>query len=368
MYQSALSGEPGQALLKVLSALRAGSMDGLPALQAYGTFFSAVARSESSTWADCLLDAVITSSNAFSLAAAKGETPSAALRAAAASDLEALQQLCVAETTVAKWVRDAADTNADEADGARWLAASAALSAAGPSGAEAAAELATQLKTAESTAAATSAPVGPPLSAAQKRAWRDRIGSRARWRDGVEELASLYRMHGCGVTIDSAVLTWRDGALAAATAPAQGLVNFPASEPLGKALAAHQAAAVAPRSVLLFGDLARTSAQAWSALAGAPGCRAVVLPRGELKSLPAVCDALRARGRTPFVIVADLAPGLVQFGEAYLALSAVLGTRALPPNVMLLATARDINALRPGEVDKEDGVFTWYFDSRIPDI
>jgi len=357
VFQSALSGEAAQAFLKTLAALRAGRDGGLPALQAYGAFFAKLAAAET-TWVDTLLDGVISSSNAFSQAAAKGETPSAALRAAAASDLEALQQLCVAETTLAAWVRDAADADSDEADGERWLAASAALSKAGsPDGAAASAELEARLR-----APASNAPrVGPPLTAAQKGAWRDRIGSRSRWRDGVGELAELYRTHGAGLAVDTAVLTWRDGALVAGSAPGPWRPSADAEtlgETLPSILQAHAVSGQAGdtcdgRAVRISGDhVAMASTVAFGA-AKAANCRAVALPRSEMKSLAALCDALRAQPRTPFVIVTETL-ALVPFGEAYIALYATLQHGALPPNVMLLATSQDGTMLRPGESEHKD--------------
>ena len=388
VFQSALSGEAAQAFLKVLVALRAGRDGGMPALQAYGTFFSKLAAAES-TWVNTLLDGVISSSNAFSQAAAKGEPPSAALRAAAASDLEVLQQLCVAETTLAAWVREAADAEADGADGERWLAASAALSdaAAGPSGAAAAAELEAQLK----ASSAAMPHVGAALTPAQKRAWRDRIGSRARWRDGVDELALLYRSHGAGLAIDNAVLMWRDGALAAAPAPS--VRPFAADNAddvlaqLSRTLMAHQVGTPnADRSVLMHGDTQYCSDIAWAALL-ATGSRAVVLPRGELKTLPALLETLRLQPGTPFVVVAEML-SMVLYGEAYNALFTVMeldqvraalkrtmlrcllavshshvpSASQLPPNVLLLATSRRESGLRPGEVHVSDERLHVLFD------
>lgn len=367
VFQSALSGEAAQAFLKTLAALRAGRDGGLPALQAYGAFFSKLAAAET-TWVDTLLDGVISSSNAFSQAAAKGEQPSAALRAAAASDLEALQQLCVAETTLAAWVRDAADADSDEADGERWLAASAALSkaAAGSSdGAAASAELEAQLRAPGGAAAPR---VGPPLTAAQKGAWRDRIGSRSRWRDGVGELAELYRTHGAGLAVDNAVLTWRDGALAAGSAPSPWRPSVDSGmlgEELPSILLAHMSGKAGDNcngsTIRVWGDAAMASAVAFAA-AKAANCRAVALPRSEMKSLAALCEALRAQPRTPFVIVTETL-ALVPFGEAYLALYATVQHGALPPNVMLLATSRDRSLLRPGESEHKDhSALTLLFD------
>jgi predicted AAA+ superfamily ATPase len=168
--------------------------------------------------------------------------------------------------------------------------------------------------------------------------------------------------------VDTAVFTWRDGALVASTAPAPLELSTadaqPAYEQLSRTLRAHLAGTPgADKSVLLYGDTSVASDIAWRALA-ATGGRAVVLPRGEIKSLPAICDALRAQPRTPFVIIAELL-SMVQFGEAYLALYTALELNLLPLNVMLLATARDKGMLRPGEADKEDGALTKLFDERL---
>jgi hypothetical protein len=153
------------------------------------------------------------------------------------------------------------------------------------------------------------------------------------------------------------VLTWRDGALAAAPAPS--VRPFAADNAddvlaqLSRTLMAHQVGTPnADRSVLMHGDTQYCSDISWAALL-ATGSRAVVLPRGELKTLPALLDALRAQPRTPYVVVAEML-SMVLYGEAYYALFTVLELDQLPSNVLLLATSRHESMLRPGEVNTSD--------------
>jgi hypothetical protein len=370
LYQQALAGDIPQAFLKVLAALRLGRDGGMPALQAYGAFFSKLA-ADGRAWPDVLLDAVIGCESAFAVKAARGGgAPPAALRAAAGADLEALQQLCVCETTLAEWVQNAVDVASDADTRDAWLAASASVGAAddreGGGGADgrhaarlrASDELADALAGADDAAEADVTAVGPPLSVAAARAARDALRLRPRWRDGARDLEALHRAFGAGAAATASVLTWRDGALAPAP-------DWLAAAPTAAAAAHADAAALAAHkrtllplplpnlgaargsSLLLHG--AAASATAAALLACAPAARTVALGRGDVKALGALCDVARAQPRTHYIFLLD-ALALVPFGEGYLELVAVLRSpHALPPNATILATSLDDSALRFGE-------------------
>jgi hypothetical protein len=310
------------------------------------------------------------SENAFSLAAARGAPLPPALRAAAAADLEALQRLCLCETTLAGWVREAADegssSSEDDAHSAAWLAASRAL-------------IDTPLERADVAGdahALASGFVGAPLSEAERRGWRERLGSAPRWRDRGDDLAALYRRHGAGAASGHAALTWRsDGATlaplrpgapsaehavvpdAAAFKPPLHHATLVAAAALAPVLLAHASCEEAdlpadqPFSVLLHSAAhVREAGVAVAAmLADTRSLRAVALPRGELKQLGALVAALRKERRTRFVVLLE-GLSLVPFGESYYELVAVLSAAsAAPRNVLIVATARQANALRPGD-------------------
>jgi hypothetical protein len=116
LYQSVLKSKPGGAFRQLLSTLHRGDP-----VEHFAELFKALASEGHSSWQDYLLDAVLRcTDNPFVLAASRGE-PTAHLHAAVAHDLNVLQQLAVADATLAQWTRNSANLS-DE-----WMAAASSL-------------------------------------------------------------------------------------------------------------------------------------------------------------------------------------------------------------------------------------------------
>eukprot|EP00271_Cylindrocystis_brebissonii_P016261 TRINITY_DN3961_c0_g1_i1.p1 TRINITY_DN3961_c0_g1~~TRINITY_DN3961_c0_g1_i1.p1 ORF type:complete len:722 (+),score=126.79 TRINITY_DN3961_c0_g1_i1:53-2167(+) len=120
VFQDVLARPPGQAFLRLLLVLRRDD-DGAKVLEAYGEFFRVMAMEKQSCWEDYILDRILAGvANPYARAVAtlEGESAEAsitdsmpldvpaALRAAAAVDLDSLQRLSVAESTLCGWVAD----------------------------------------------------------------------------------------------------------------------------------------------------------------------------------------------------------------------------------------------------------------------
>lgn len=112
--------------------------------------------------------------NPLARAAAAGK-PTEHLHAAAAHDLDQLQQLAVAETTLAGWVKDTAFGLSGE-----WLGAASSLAPAAPE------QQPEPVHQALLAAAQLSPTLAAPLSAAQRAGLRAELASKWRWSEGVE--------------------------------------------------------------------------------------------------------------------------------------------------------------------------------------
>ncbi|KAL3157840.1 hypothetical protein ABBQ32_012256 [Trebouxia sp. C0010 RCD-2024] len=211
LYQNVLRGRPAQAFLKLLPLLQRGGTGNI--LEAYGEFYSSLAAGNYLSWQDYLLEEVLTGKfNAFARAASKGELPkSGPLHKAAAFDLDALQKLAVAETTLVSWVKDVS-TSLPEG----WDAAAAAY---GPSTTpqQEAAKGGEPLDVPEDLLAP--AYIKAPLTPSQRTAYRARIGSKWKWSEALPELQYYYEAHGFGITAVNSTLKWAGGNLEAYNPP-----------------------------------------------------------------------------------------------------------------------------------------------------
>ncbi|MBE9189280.1 ATP-binding protein [Gloeocapsopsis crepidinum LEGE 06123] len=104
LYQSVLDNEVGQTFLQLLQTL-SNSGDQISCLQAYGSYFKALAASNQS-WQDFLITQILNDDNPFSQQVQQTETLPPALLAAAEQDLQALQKLyqCGSDT-LSQWVQ-----------------------------------------------------------------------------------------------------------------------------------------------------------------------------------------------------------------------------------------------------------------------
>ena len=94
LYQSVLDSDVGRAFLNLLQTIRYTDADGRDCLQAYGSYFQALANSHQ-TWEEYLIQQILTADNPFSKLAQREEfrqLPSA-LVVAVQHDLQILQSL-----------------------------------------------------------------------------------------------------------------------------------------------------------------------------------------------------------------------------------------------------------------------------------
>lgn len=204
LYQNVLSGKPAKAFLKLLLLLQRGRLQDI--LETYGDFYSSLAVASHLSWQDFLLEQILLGKqNAFAKAAARGELPRSSPRhKAAAYDLDILQKLAVAESTLVSWIEDVSSSIPDG-----WK--EAALSS-GPS----TTPQRDAVKTEElNLPGDLSAPdfIQAPVSPAQRSAYRAWIGGKWRWSEALPELQYFYETHGFGVTSTDSGLKWVDGLL-----------------------------------------------------------------------------------------------------------------------------------------------------------
>ena len=94
LYQSVLTSVVGRAFLDLLQALRHSDADGLSCLQAYGSYFTALA-ARNQSWQDYLITQILTDDNPFTRQVQQTDLAKLppCLVQAAQQDLQALQSL-----------------------------------------------------------------------------------------------------------------------------------------------------------------------------------------------------------------------------------------------------------------------------------
>lgn len=109
LYQSVLEGEVGKAFLDLLQAIRYTDADGRSCLQAYGSYFQALA-AKNQNWEDYLITQILRADNPLTRLAQQGEIAMpTALLAAAQHDLQALHRLYKCSSAhLSQWVQAAA--------------------------------------------------------------------------------------------------------------------------------------------------------------------------------------------------------------------------------------------------------------------
>ena len=129
--QESLRSPAAQAYLVLLQQI---AMKATPTklFTAYGSFFRAQIATDAPSFADHVLDQVISGrENPLAAACAIGRAPKPAELAAARADLELLQRLCVNEATMLQWCeRLAKAATPTRTQPASWIAAAQALAAA----------------------------------------------------------------------------------------------------------------------------------------------------------------------------------------------------------------------------------------------
>lgn len=358
LYSGVLKGKPAQAFLGVLQLLQKGNP--LLLAQQYGELYRLLAADEYASWQDYLLDQIIKGSDSPLARAAAAGKPTAHLRAAAAADLDTLQQLAVAEKTLAGWVKDTVYGLTDQ-----WLGAASSLAL--PQGSQPAPEAVHEaLLAAEAPLPALLA----PLSEAQRAGLRAELAGKWRWSEGIELLERYHASHGCGLISQHRVLTWT-GKLQAQDV-LKGVHELGCAERGGLVGSHHPAAAALHQGLAEFlrQDLGRACSPPHIALCGnaadrwlfaswalqylrrevtehspelrdaAGGLRTLVLPAAQLGSLPDLAWSLSQHPRARFVVLAnglggDGGSGGAVNGDTAAMLSGFDGF-SWPPNALLV--------------------------------
>eukprot|EP00899_Mesostigma_viride_P013973 jgi/Mesvir1/22577/Mv21221-RA.1 len=386
LFQDVMLGETAQAFLRLLLALRLG--DGVKALDAYGTFFKMLLHSGHSSWEDYVLDGILRgANNPFAAAAMAGvidpdgsSSPATVARLnpvlvySAESDLQILQHLCVAQSTLVDWVVEVARLPEDDP----WIAAAAkpltSNGRANPSSAGGAAspsDPATSADASDSAGATEEAAPSDVLlvqSPKERTELAARIGAYWSWSKAVEDLCLFYYQHGTGDLSKASVFTWQP----AKTAEEGRLVAVGVTR--NKAPTPTRVRPRHPRldtrmlfpdvrreleetlEMLLLGDNCphvllsgpRGSGKTWllqevTSEAFAKGLRVVQLPRKDIRLLTSLGKSLAKFPRARFlVLLEDIA--LETVNEDYLALKSALDAPfsvPWPANAIVCATTTD---------------------------
>ena len=360
VYQSVLSETRSRSFLAVLAALRDGSPT---AMQSYGALFSSLAAANT-TWADHLLDTILSAETPLSAAAAQGRPLSPAVRQAATSDLDILQRLCVADTTLAAWVAEALPGDARDELPKSWFSAASSLAPQQKSSTSAASDDAEDQVWVEQATEEVRA------------RWRERLGSANSWGTCVDDLLAFHRCYGSGAMTRSRQLTWHNGALQAmppAVDGDSGMYGRPDTDKrafvetrdllIGHATGGNsQSILVSGRDAHLLVDWAVASA-----MGAAPHTSLIRVPRADFKSLGQLCTHLRTHPRWRVIIQLDhlnLAPFSEAYHELYHVLAHPKSSRlgcsddgkgsGVPPNAILIASSAQSNGLRPERGDAAD--------------
>jgi predicted AAA+ superfamily ATPase len=321
LYQSVLDNEIGTAFLSLLQALRHPDPDGLNCLQAYGTWFKALAV-ERQSWQDHLLTQLLRAENPFSQQAQRTDLVSLPppLLAAAQHDLQILQHLyaCSGQQI------------------SQWVQAAAALPAA---------------PTAWDQTRAGQPQSG--LGGIRKLPLWVKLEGIEDWSGVLEDLAVYYQKAGAGLFSEYRALRWQSGQLVGIPYPdlvrLKELVGYEAQQ---ETLINNTEALLAgypALHVLLYGS--RGSGKSSLVKAMLPryaeqGLRLIEVAKSDLKDLPAIVDQLRGVPQKFIIFVDDLS--FEEDEDAYKALKVVLegNLTARPQNMVVYATSNRRHLIR----------------------
>ncbi|MCT7948763.1 ATP-binding protein [Ancylothrix sp. C2] len=316
LYQGVCSGEMGQSFLNFLSFLQQLNPDKNQCLQAYGSFFRALA-AENISWQNYLMGQILIDENPFSFQAQKAdfrEIP-APLIAAAKHDLEALQSLyeCTCEE-VSRWVQGVFNLE--------------------------------------------NVPVFWPDEPLQnpetpKARMMEILRSSKSWADTVEKLAAYYRQYGTGIFAQYIAFRWQAGEFVSIKNPdVVRLENLTGYELQKEALLKNTEFLLAgfpALHVLLYGSRGSGKSSLVKALLneyGERGLRLIEVSKADLKDLPLIVEKLRNVPQKFIIFVDDLS--FEEDDDAFKSLKVVLegSLTARPQNVVVYATSNRRHLIR----------------------
>ena len=313
VYREILSDRVGQAFLELLQSLTCG--DSMTALQAYGTWFSALAE-RNQGWQEYVLDRLLTAENAFSRHVQKADDLPPALTKAVKRDLQILQSLhsCRSEQ-ICEWVSQQTSLG----DLPVWSD-----------------ELA-QTRASETAAFQL----------------KNRLKTMPDWAGALEALSAYYREFGTGIFAAYRAFRWQNGQLNAIVHPdslrASDLIGYETQRELLLKNTAFLLSGHAALHVLLYGSRGSGKSSLVKSLLREYDdrqLRLIEVGKSELKDLPAIVEPLRNLPQKFIIFVDDLS--FEEDDDAYKSLKVVLegSLTARPQNVVVYATSNRRHLVR----------------------
>ncbi len=318
LYQSVLKNPVGEAFINLLQALqqielmqamRHSDIDEIACIEAYGTWFKAIART-SQSWQDFLIAQILLDDNPFSQQVQHTDLANLppALIAATGQDLQSLQLLYQCNNDLlCEWVQRATNV----------------------------ALVAWYYDAAETT----------PIQA--------KLQNLDTWADGLEDLATYYQQHGTGLFAQYQALRWQSGQLVGINTPDPVQVNQLAGyEYQRDALIKNTEFLLSGYSalhVLLYGSRGSGKSSLVKGLLHKyqnRQLRIIEVAKSDLQALPTILEQLRGAVQKFIIFVDDLS--FEEDDDAFKALKVVLegNLTARPQNVVVYATSNRRHLIR----------------------
>ncbi len=320
LYQSVLQGEVGMAFLELLQAIRYTDADARGCLQAYGSYFHALA-ARNENWEDYLITQLLLSRNPFTRLAEVREFKDLppALVTAVKHDLQILQSLYeCSSASLSEWIQGAAHM-----------------------------------------------PISPVVWYKEQELvgvetkFATHLQQLDNWGDAVEELAAYYRQCGSGLFAEYRALRWQSGQFLGIRysdpVKLSALVGYESQRDallknteflLSGEMALH---------VLLYGSRGSGKSSLVKSLLNEYSHRSLRLlevAKSDLKDLPEIVEHLRGVSQKFIIFVDDLS--FEEDDDAFKALKVVLegNLTARPQNVVVYATSNRRHLIREFFVDR----------------
>lgn len=328
LYQSVLDGAVGCAFLELLQALRYNKGDGLECLQAYGSWFQALA-ARNQNWEEYLIVRILRDDNPFTRQAQQVEFANLppALVAAAEQDLQALQSLYECSSAIlSEWVQRVAQL-----------------------------------------------PISPvvwyrdDIEAIPELPLQAKLQQIENWTDAIEDLAAYYREYGTGLFAEYRALRWQSGQLVGIPHPdpvrLHQLFGYESQQDTLLKNTKFLLEGYPALHVLLYGSRGSGKSSLVKGLLNEYAdrhLRLIEVGKSDLKDLPTIVERLRGVPKKFIIFVDDLS--FEEDDDAFKALKVVLegNVTARPQNVVVYATTnrrhlvREFFEDRPRPKDNEE--------------